>query len=79
MDVVATTLRRMRGWLEVDSEPQAGTKIRLSTARRFDALIRLCQPFSGNAEVKFFETCGIDKGPSTDHILVTGEIPINIS
>jgi chemotaxis protein histidine kinase CheA/ActR/RegA family two-component response regulator len=30
MDVVASTLRRMRGWLEVESEPQQGTRIRLS-------------------------------------------------
>ncbi len=30
MDVVASTLARMRGWLEVDSEPQQGTRIRLS-------------------------------------------------
>ena len=30
MDVVAATLQRMRGWLEVDSEPQQGTRIRLS-------------------------------------------------
>ena len=30
MDVVATTLQRMRGWLEVSSEPGCGTKIRLS-------------------------------------------------
>jgi chemotaxis protein histidine kinase CheA len=30
MDVVAATLQRMRGWLEVDSVPGQGTKIRLS-------------------------------------------------
>ena len=30
MDVVAATLQRMRGWLEIDSEPQQGTRIRLS-------------------------------------------------
>lgn len=30
MDVVASTLQRMRGWLEVESEPQQGTCIRLS-------------------------------------------------
>ncbi len=30
MDVVASTLLRMRGWLEIDSEPQRGTRIRLS-------------------------------------------------
>ncbi len=30
MDVVASTLQRMRGWLEVDSEPKKGTRIRLS-------------------------------------------------
>jgi len=30
MDVVASTLQRMRGWLEIDSEPQQGTRIRLS-------------------------------------------------
>ncbi|NND99328.1 MAG: response regulator, partial [Pirellulaceae bacterium] len=30
MDVVASTLTRMRGWLDVDSEPGKGTRIRLS-------------------------------------------------
>lgn len=30
MDVVSSTLQRMRGWLEVDSEPNQGTRIRLS-------------------------------------------------
>ncbi len=30
MDVVASTLQRMRGWLQVDSEPAKGTRIRLS-------------------------------------------------
>lgn len=30
MDVVASTLQRMRGWLDIDSEPQQGTRIRLS-------------------------------------------------
>ncbi|MCP4887930.1 MAG: hypothetical protein GY904_15095, partial [Planctomycetaceae bacterium] len=30
MDVVAATLQRMRGWLEVDSVPGQGTRIRLS-------------------------------------------------
>lgn len=30
MDVVATTLQRMRGWLDVDSEAKRGTRIRLS-------------------------------------------------
>jgi chemotaxis protein histidine kinase CheA/ActR/RegA family two-component response regulator len=30
MDVVASTLQRMRGWLQVDSEPGQGTRIRLS-------------------------------------------------
>lgn len=30
MDVVASTLQRMRGWLEVDSTPGQGTRIRLS-------------------------------------------------
>lgn len=30
MDVVATTIQRMRGWLEIDSEPNRGTRIRLS-------------------------------------------------
>ncbi len=29
MDVVASTLQRMRGWIEVDSEAQRGTRIRL--------------------------------------------------
>lgn len=30
MDVVATTIQRMRGWLEIDSIPEQGTRIRLS-------------------------------------------------
>ncbi len=30
MDVVASTLKRMRGWLKVESEPGGGTRIRLS-------------------------------------------------
>lgn len=30
MDVVASTLKRMRGWLQVDSEPGQGTRVRLS-------------------------------------------------
>lgn len=30
MDVVASTLQRMRGWLDIESEPQRGTRIRLS-------------------------------------------------
>ncbi len=30
MDVVATTIQRMRGWLEIDSIPHQGTRIRLS-------------------------------------------------
>ncbi|MGV3482844.1 MAG: response regulator [Planctomycetaceae bacterium] len=30
MDVVASTLHRMRGWLDIESEPQRGTRIRLS-------------------------------------------------
>ncbi len=30
MDVVASTLQRMRGWLEVESQPREGTRVRLS-------------------------------------------------
>lgn len=30
MDVVASTLQRMRGWLDIDSRPNQGTQIRLS-------------------------------------------------
>ena len=30
MDVVASTIQRMRGWFEIDSEPNQGTRIRLS-------------------------------------------------
>ncbi|QDT07171.1 Gliding motility regulatory protein [Rubripirellula lacrimiformis] len=30
MDVVSATLQRMRGWLEIDSQPQQGTRIRMS-------------------------------------------------
>lgn len=57
----------------------AGTSIRLSTARRFDALIRSSVPVNAVAEVKFFDTRGLDKGPSSEQLLVTGQIPIVIS
>jgi hypothetical protein len=57
----------------------AGTTIRLSTARRFDALIRSSIPINDFAEVKFLDTRGIDKGPSTGNLLVTARIPIVIS
>jgi len=56
----------------------AGTTIRLSTARRFDALIREPLPVNTAAEVKFFDTRGIEKGTSGTP-LVTGQIPIVIS
>ncbi len=58
-------------------ELKKNTTIRLSTARRFDALIRSSNPFSGFAEVKFFNTRGLNV-LETDPLLVTARIPIDI-
>ena len=58
-------------------ELKENTTFRLSTARRFDALIRSSNPFSGFAEVKFFDTRGLNV-LETDPLLVTARIPINI-
>ena len=56
---------------------RAGTSYRLSTARRFDALIRSSLPINDVAEVKFFDTRGLSKF-SSQSPLVTAKIPIVI-
>ena len=55
----------------------ANTPFLMSTARRFDALIRSATPFSGNATVKFINSRGHFPGVS-EEVLVTALIPINI-
>lgn len=58
----------------------AGTPFRLSTARRFDALIRSRTPVIGQfATVQFFETRGQNVLPDNDRLLMTAKIPINIT
>ena len=57
---------------------RAGTSYRLSTARRFDALIRSSVPVNDVAEIKFFDTRGLQK-LTNNQPLVTAEIPIVIS
>jgi hypothetical protein len=50
----------------------------MSTARRFDALIRATSPINSFAEVKFFSA----KGPNAqgvEPLLVTARIPIVIN
>jgi Multicopper oxidase len=54
----------------------ANTPFRLSTARRFDALIRSNTPFTGEATVKFYDTRGLNVRPLDQQLLVTGRIPI---
>lgn len=58
-------------------ELKKDTPYRLSTARRFDALIRSNNEFSGFATVKFFDKRGITVVPSDP--LVTAQIPITIT
>ena len=58
-------------------ELKKDTPYRLSTARRFDALIRSNGPFSGFATVKFFDTRGLEVLPNGP--LCTARIPINIT
>lgn len=57
----------------------ANTPLHLSTARRFDALLRSDTPISDVATVKFFEVLGQHLRPEADLLLVTAEIPINIT
>ncbi len=57
----------------------AGTPYRLSTARRFDALIRSATPVNDFATVRFFETRGENVLPDNQRLLVTARIPININ
>ena len=56
----------------------AGTAIKMTTARRFDALIRVDAPVNANATVKFFDTRGQVPG-SEQPPLMTARIPIRIA
>jgi len=55
------------------------TPYRLSTARRFDALIRSATPVNDVATVKFFDTRGEKVLTDDQRLLVTARIPININ
>lgn len=55
----------------------AGTPIVMSTARRFDALIRATTPINDFATVKFINTRGQVPG-EPEEVVVTARIPINI-
>jgi hypothetical protein len=55
----------------------AGTPIKQTTARRFDALIRVTTPVNGHATVKFINNRGQVPGEAQD-VLVTARIPITI-
>jgi hypothetical protein len=57
---------------------RAGTPFPLSTARRFDALIRSDVKVNDFATVQFIETRGIHVTP-TDTVLMTARIPIVIN
>lgn len=56
----------------------AGTPYRLSTARRFDALIRSATPVNDFATVKFIDTRG-ENVLANERVLMTARIPININ
>jgi hypothetical protein len=56
----------------------AGTPIHTSTARRYDALIRVNSAFSGFATVQFIDTHGQGIPGRAEPVLVTARIPINI-
>lgn len=56
---------------------EAGTPILMSTARRFDCLIRSSIPFHGNAVVKMIDTRGQVPGRD-EEVVATIEIPIHI-
>ncbi|MBI5741784.1 MAG: multicopper oxidase domain-containing protein [Nitrospirae bacterium] len=55
----------------------ANTPIQLSTARRFDALLRRSTPFDGAATVEFIDTRG-EKVTGAERRLMTAKIPIKI-
>jgi len=57
---------------------RAGTPIYLSTARRFDALIRSASPVNDFATVRFFNTRG-ENVPGRSELLKTARIPISIA
>jgi len=59
-------------------ELKANTPYRLSTARRFDALIRHSSAFSGFATINAYDTRGLTN-PASKPPLVTTRIPINIA
>jgi FtsP/CotA-like multicopper oxidase with cupredoxin domain len=59
----------------------AGTPIHISTARRFDALLRVPETAAeveDFAEAKFFETRGQTVRPEADTLLMTARIPVSI-
>lgn len=58
-------------------EVKAGTAIHMSTARRFDALIRSTTPVNDFATVRFTDTRG-QKVVTPEPVLVTARIPIRI-
>jgi hypothetical protein len=60
-------------------ELKAGMPYRMSTARRFDALIRSSNPINGFAEVKIFSAKGQKVPNFPEPLLVTARIPIVIS
>ena len=57
----------------------ANTPLRICTARRFDALIRSEEAFSGHATVKFINSRHEFVEGMADETLVTARIPINIT
>src|SRR6185369_13118613 len=61
----------------------ANTPIETSTARRFDALIRLAAPFSGTVKCEFINNRGQNVpnafGPGiNEEVVITALIPLNI-
>jgi FtsP/CotA-like multicopper oxidase with cupredoxin domain len=56
----------------------AGQPMHLSTARRFDALLRSSVEIDDVATVRFFDTRGQKVRPDTETLLMTAEIPIRI-
>ena len=57
----------------------AGTPFTMSTARRFDALIRESKPVNGRATIEFFDASGFGVREDDEVRLMTARIPINIT
>lgn len=57
----------------------ANTPYRLSTARRFDALIRSSVRVDDFATVRFYDTRGLDVRPASDRLRMTARIPFKIN